>query len=125
MNNNPFRLFVLVAIAMVAIWFFFLREKGEVQAQEGYFYVGQTIPIPYPDEPSESFSLLIIDVTEHGEFSFVDPDYDVFTCVGDINQRNCSSPGVTCPPGIRALARVPKLNENLLLACMSWADLKD
>lgn len=53
MNNNPFRLFVLIALAMVAIWFFFIREKGEVQA------------------------------------------------------------------------RVPKLNENLLLACMSWADLKD
>lgn len=125
MSNYSTRLFIIAAFLLVIVWFFFIREKGEVQAQEGYFYVGQTIQIPYPDEPSKSFPLLIIDVTDYGEFSFIDPDNDVFTCIGDINQQNCSSPRVTCPPGIRTLARIPRFNENLLLACMSWADLRD
>lgn len=119
-----YRLILLVAALVIGIWFFFIRQSS-VEAQEGYFHVGQEIQIPYPDEPNESFSLLILQVNDTGEFFFMDPDRDVFRCLGEINERSCSFEGMTCPPGVRTLSRIPKFKDNLLLSCMSWSDITE
>lgn len=112
---------LLVGLLVIVLWLFFFPGES-LEANSDFFQVGQTIQIPYPDNVEESFSLLILQVNPTGEFFFMDPDNDVFSCYGEINERSCSSAGITCPPGTRLLAKMPKFKENLLLTCMSWSD---
>lgn len=86
-------------IFLVAGWFFSPDAlTTNVTAEEpNYFEAGQTIVIPTGDAAVPELRLQVI--KSKGLTTVVmDGDGDVWTCLGEISERNCEPSGLQCGP---------------------------